>query len=241
MRSHANIVRRCWAGACIREPKKGEVPMPPPAADFRGAPATFMGDNVIVVDRVEDEKGDLYKNSVRFFTLTQVNAQVQNKPAGAVYALTFQVRNTRAATRWDRGNNDEIRGYWCPYRAEDCLGTMVGNEADYMFTATMNGCSFGVGSATSDGSRAVYHANKGSLSSGVDLQNQRSVEKGFKAMRKAQKKALRGLQIAKGNIIDVEEYGGGLLGTNMPVVGQVFAITNTCTTVGLRTNTGWDF
>jgi hypothetical protein len=49
--------------------------------------------------------------------------------------------------------------YWCPYEDNSMKSIMVGNEANIMLTAPMNGCSFGVGAAADDGSRYVAHIN----------------------------------------------------------------------------------
>jgi hypothetical protein len=58
--------------------------------------------------------------------------------------------------------NEEDGGlecYWVSYEETKSKRCMLGTEADYMFTAAMDGCSFGVGSPTSDGHVLVGHAN----------------------------------------------------------------------------------
>jgi hypothetical protein len=50
--------------------------------------------------------------------------------------------------------------FFCPYEPNKTLGTTVTNGARLMFTAEMDGCSFGIGSPANDGSRLVYHANR---------------------------------------------------------------------------------
>lgn len=57
--------------------------------------------------------------------------------------------------------NPSFNAYWCPYESNDVQQVTLGNQADYMFTAKMDGCTFGVGSANPDGSRTVCHANVG--------------------------------------------------------------------------------
>ena len=51
--------------------------------------------------------------------------------------------------------------YWCPYEANNCKLAWLGADASYMFTAKMDGCTFGVGSAAPSGERMVAHANMG--------------------------------------------------------------------------------
>lgn len=53
--------------------------------------------------------------------------------------------------------------YWCPYDLDRFGYTTLTNQADFMFTATMDGCSFGVGHAASDGSVIVGHVNSTGL------------------------------------------------------------------------------
>lgn len=65
-----------------------------------------------------------------------------------------------------------IRAYWCPYAQNNTLGVMVGGAADFMFTATMDGCTLGVGSTNADGSCMVYHANNASFGSATDKTSQ---------------------------------------------------------------------
>lgn len=58
---------------------------------------------------------------------------------------------------------DPFKAYICPYQNNKALGVMISNGADFVFTDQMDGCSFGVGSVASDGSRLVYHANSMTL------------------------------------------------------------------------------
>jgi hypothetical protein len=49
--------------------------------------------------------------------------------------------------------------FWCQYEENKTFSVVVGPDADVMFTATMTGCSLGVGSRTESGHRLVSHAN----------------------------------------------------------------------------------
>jgi hypothetical protein len=58
-----------------------------------------------------------------------------------------------------------ITAFFCPYAAGSTFGTMVTNASRLMFTTQMDGCSFGVGSATPNGDRLVYHSNMPAVNS----------------------------------------------------------------------------
>ncbi len=53
-----------------------------------------------------------------------------------------------------------LRVYFCGYEQNSTKSLMLGNDANWMFTATMDGCTFGAGSqAGADGAVRVAHAN----------------------------------------------------------------------------------
>lgn len=53
-----------------------------------------------------------------------------------------------------------LRVYFCGYERNKTIPLMLGNDANWMFTVTMTGCTFGVGSqAGADGAVRVAHAN----------------------------------------------------------------------------------
>lgn len=56
---------------------------------------------------------------------------------------------------------DTFNSYWCPYEANAAPHAYLRAAASYMFTAKMDGCTFGVGSASGNGSVRVSHCNSG--------------------------------------------------------------------------------
>jgi hypothetical protein len=54
---------------------------------------------------------------------------------------------------------DSFLSYICDYKRGEINYQVLGPEANFCFTTTMNGCTFGIGSPTSDGSVLVSHAN----------------------------------------------------------------------------------
>jgi hypothetical protein len=188
-----------------------------------------MKKNIIIIGLISDPANYTKKNSIRTFVLKELNCTVENEENVKVYSLNDAKPE----------ENDILRAYWCPYKNNNCLGDMVGNDSRYMFTATMNGCSFGIGSAAPDGSRLVYHVNLGG--GGANVRDKRAVEGSLRAQAEAQEWALLERNVPTSNIIEPMLYGGGVRSVDHPSFGQVFSIANTSTTVGLRSATGWDF
>ncbi|HYE34303.1 hypothetical protein [Methylocaldum sp.] len=61
-----------------------------------------------------------------------------------------------------------IIAYWCPYRANELHSVTVGRMARFMFTATMDGCSLGVGTDGGHGTRVISHVNSANYGSGLE-------------------------------------------------------------------------
>ena len=54
---------------------------------------------------------------------------------------------------------DSFSAYWCPYETDKVRWIALADQADFMFTAKMDGCSFGIGIPAADGTVVVAHAN----------------------------------------------------------------------------------
>ncbi len=52
-----------------------------------------------------------------------------------------------------------LPSYWCPYKDNDIKSAMLGDEALFAFTPTMDGCSVGLGSETDTGAQMLCHVN----------------------------------------------------------------------------------
>lgn len=59
------------------------------------------------------------------------------------------------------GVGDGVRAYICNYQAGQINSVTVGHLGDFVFTTTMNGCTYGIGPAAPNGSRLITHANRG--------------------------------------------------------------------------------
>lgn len=55
-----------------------------------------------------------------------------------------------------------FQAYWCPYEREETKFAVVGTAANFVFTATITGCSIGLGHETANGDKLVIHSNHGS-------------------------------------------------------------------------------
>lgn len=116
---------------------------------FLADPVEFMGNNIVSTP----EGGDVNKTGgKKFFTLERLasTGTSEDRPGAAI--PTFMARP-------GSGPEGIMEIYWCPYQDDTIQSTTVGNEANILFTAPMNGCSFGVGSVAADGSRRVAHIN----------------------------------------------------------------------------------
>jgi hypothetical protein len=114
-------------------------------------PVDFMQNNVVSTP----EGGAFNETDGRkFFTLEKKAGLASSIERPGVSIPTYAARPAGS-------NNSEgvFEVYWCPYKEDSLMSTTVGNLANIMFTAPMNGCSFGVGAATADGSRYVAHSN----------------------------------------------------------------------------------
>lgn len=118
---------------------------------------------------------------------------------------------------------DAFMAYWCPYTNQQTRYTTLTNLAEYMFTATMDGCSFGIGSRTPDGTCLVSHSN----------QNQFETPDSKDEMISKQKGALRGLLGSKAKLFQPKDYRS--VGTFKKTHGVSAA------TFGICDNNKWKF
>jgi hypothetical protein len=118
---------------------------------------------------------------------------------------------------------DSFAVYWVPYEQNDTTLTNIGTRSRIIFTAKMDGCSFGLGSVNPDGSCIAGHANR------VDVGR----AAGFMAQTAAQSAGLtaRGLTRQLGP----ETYRTA----RADATGRQIGWTDQGTTFGVREATGW--
>ncbi|WP_334188240.1 hypothetical protein [Noviherbaspirillum sp.] len=78
---------------------------------------------------------------------------------------SIPIYNLKQAT----GSGDEFLSYICDYKRGELHYQILGREANFCFTITMNGCTFGVGAAASDGTVMVTHGNQADVKDGADV------------------------------------------------------------------------
>lgn len=127
----------------------------PATNDFLADPLGFMKANVVLVRYLNDfntvNNGGVVPMTLNYsddYTGVTVKG---NKPMNVCILSD------------GRNRNDAFPAFWCPYDQDRLGWTTLSRFGDYMFTATMDGCSFGIGSATKDGTRLVGHANSANL------------------------------------------------------------------------------
>ena len=204
------------------------------AAQFILDPIGFMTQNIILTDLVSAQETNPGNSDVRRFTLDLLTHVVGVTP---VYRL-MDLPHVWPIPR------DHFRAYWCPYKPDHQLGTMLEGDASYMFTAVMSGCSLGIGSATQNGGRGVFHANMasvGKLKDPNDAQNPKKVRKAVGQQMKEQKKKLLHMLVPEQNIIDPTFYGDGI-GESKFGSTVAYEVKLKSTTMGIRATTGqWTF
>ena len=134
------------------------------AKDFKDEPLDFMKENVVLVrygysDEWKKTLKDFFGSSLIGGVVTLTLA-----PLTGGNTVAYDKRGTKLPVYALRNGankptNEQIHAYWCPYSANQTLGVMLGDAADFMFTAEMSGCTLGLGSSNKDGSRMVYHSN----------------------------------------------------------------------------------
>jgi hypothetical protein len=138
------------------------------SARFLADPLTFMQSNLLIVnfEGAPRDTGDAPLDLVLYsLPPTRVIGKKLGVPLGVYFiAEASMLRYSPGAV----AAGPSFKAYFCPYRKDDTLGTVISNKADLMFTAAMDGCSLGIGSAGPSGSRLIYHANTASLGSESD-------------------------------------------------------------------------
>lgn len=124
----------------------------------------------------------------------------------------------------DADNDDaSFASYICDYKDGQINYQVLDKDADFCFTWTMNGCTFGIGSRTTDGAVMVSHGNaKGQIPKGGSQQEtlsaQHDLQKGW-----------------------AEALHGDSVTMLQPASYRPTGSKQVATTFGLRTADGWKF
>jgi hypothetical protein len=157
---------------------------------FCNDPLSFMQDHVVYIV-VANGAGPLINVTIE----ERPNSVVSNKPNAKVYRLR-SVPDTHIPS---------IPAYFCPYQQNDLRAITLGNDALWMFTPMMDGCTFAAGSQGrgSNGNCRVTHVNMARSGTAVESE-------GIAAGRAQQKKLQHNVAISQvgqgGVIIEPDVY-----------------------------------
>ena len=172
---------------------------------FCDNPVDFMQNNIIVTP---EGGGLLTTGGVKHFTLT-----LSRSTGKSIERPGVDIKCYEAHPASQGSDNGVFLTYWCPYEEGALRTTTVHNNANLMFTAPMNGCSFGIGSKQADGSRLVGHSN---MKGQPDYRNQQN----------------KSLNVTKMNEAKVDPNVYMNIAGNDPVL---------VTTFGVRNDKEWSF
>jgi hypothetical protein len=196
---------------------------------FLSDPVGFMDANIVT----QGVSGVAVVGNVTAFTFLETAAPGTNSSGKA--CKVYEMKKVGDAG----GEKDKLDAYWCPYADDKVNAVTLAAEADYMFTAKMDGCSFGVGMAGPDGAVRVAHANT-SNSAELDEIVEQIIAAGVKDPAKS-----RALALAKFRTKSSQQMGqlSGALGGVATAVGPLdySAVGLMSTTFGVRAKGEWSF
>lgn len=149
-------------------------------SEFVGNPLEFLQKNIIRVSY------GAIGTQLKTFTLATREGYNAKSADGAKRGYYFLERATGPEP-------DAFQAYWCGYKPNKTIYMTLVDDADVMFTATMSGCTFAVGSNTPSGARLVGHVNSARAA---------SLDKQAKSQRK---KAMK-LVGSKGQLFEPDDY-----------------------------------
>ena len=127
-------------------------------------PLAFLEKNILIPGIYGPPRDSLKDEPIDLRLVTMPPADGFAKKLGeslGIYIVTVPDLVASIVSRGGVDDGKSFKAYFCSYQPGEVFGTTVGAKADFMFTAQMDGCSLGVGNKAGDGTRLVYHANKG--------------------------------------------------------------------------------
>lgn len=123
-------------------------------ADFLNNPWNFLSSHIVLMGM--EGYGDA---GVKWFKLEKYDRQ-------KAYAVST-IFNLKSDVFLLKGHiagatAGYFQAYWCPYEREETKFAVVGSAQNFCFTATITGCSIGLGHETANGDKLVIHSNHGS-------------------------------------------------------------------------------
>ncbi|ALG73720.1 hypothetical protein VY88_23330 [Azospirillum thiophilum] len=130
----------------------------PSIADLAANPESFLKNNLLLV-QYQSYQPNYRVGGVKGFSLSDDGMTCTRKGTGVI--SQFSTKNAAVwSVRYDQGNlPGSWNAYWLPYDQDFKHLVVLEDEADVMFTPTMDGCSFGF----SDHGGGTYSASHGNL------------------------------------------------------------------------------
>ncbi len=128
--------------------------MATPTEDFLADPEGFMMSHIVICQFF---KAGLAPNGVERMTIVEQDlddyyGSTDDQPDAQFPIYTVIDGSNRPPT-------DRFDAFFCPYANDTTNFTTLTATARYMFTPTMDGCSFGIGSPSGNGTVIVGHSN----------------------------------------------------------------------------------
>ena len=142
-----------------------------PAQKLAANPLTFLQKNIVIIG---PQNPPASSNGVATFSLLHATERPELAELKESDRLEFAEKGTRKSGLFrqvkaadvytllpynDQYPHSALQAYWCGYKDNSAQFQKVGSAANLMFTHTMTGCTFAVGSATPTGARLVGHFN----------------------------------------------------------------------------------
>jgi hypothetical protein len=116
-------------------------------------PKVFMGSHIIEMAWGALPNRNNQQVFVADFDLVPLGNAADGTPRCRLESYT---QNAHGLPKAHGANSHRITAYWLPYEAQKYCETTLGNAANYMFTATLTGCTIAVGSGNTP---KVSHIN----------------------------------------------------------------------------------
>ena len=180
------------------------------AQDFADNPYTFMEQKIVEVPG--DISTTLKGQTIADFYIT--------KGSNGLFELHTTVNSITQVTE------PTVRAYWCPYVKDADGKVMAEDQALYLFTAKMDGCSFGVGMPNKDKDVWVCHSNR--------------TKKGFERTPESSRTNINKVS-AKQTEIQKKKLEAVLGKKKITYALHTKVTGNRATVLGVRTEAGWAF
>ncbi len=136
--------------------------VPSAAAQFAADPVGWMNDNILVVAFEGGPNDTLNDTPLDLCLIKRSPAAGKASKLGRLLGLfAIGTKSFVPCVANVESVSPPFKAYFCPYRGGQTLGTMIGSNANFMFTTQMDGCSLGIGMPNGTGGRYIYHSNVG--------------------------------------------------------------------------------